>query len=123
MKTKLPRTYKTLKSYSRAYLDSGRTHILNFDCLEDTAHPFLAWGICGTEFRATGKQYAHDLVSEDGVSCFKCMLKAGYLKYDSPKTYTNPYDQSKVQCGKYYLVMISFDNYKVGDIYTLQFQS
>ena len=80
MKTKLPRTYKTLRSSIRAYLDSGRTHILDFDCLEDTAHPFVAWGICGTE-------------------------------------------QSKVQCGKYYLVMLPFDNYKVGDIYTLQFQS
>tara|TARA_A100001515_G_C4477929_1_gene179083 strand:+ start:95 stop:496 length:402 start_codon:yes stop_codon:yes gene_type:complete len=130
-----PKPYKTLRSNDIHWFGdnnshSGKTHILDEVSFEDDYHPFYVKAICGTSFKTRYKDSAHNLDTERGVGCFKCMIKAGYVKYDSPVKIEHAKD--KVQVGKIYEVLIPFlcsrfhtetKKYNVGDSYFYHFKS
>jgi len=113
---------KTLKAQDRMWYgdgnnQEGKEHILDDVCFEDDFNPFLAKSICGSTFKTRYKDSAYQLDISKGVNCIKCMIKAGYLKYDSPRLMQYGAMEKPQQIGKYYIVEIAFDDYEVGDIY------
>ena len=123
--------FKTLKSkdhshdWKEDWNHTGKTHILDEVCLDEDYSAFYALGICGTQFKHRTKYNNNKLNISKGVDCFKCMLKAGYFKYDSP-TYLD-----SMQIGNYYIVQIAFAEtrhrklveYEVGDTYEYLFRT
>ena len=130
-----PQTLKTLKAsdnhwYGDGNNHSGKTHILDEVSFEDDYHPFYVKAICGTSFKTRYKDSASNLDSKTGVGCFNCMVKAGYLKYDSP--YFTEHAGDKVQVGKIYKVLVPFTcwrfsseerSYEAGDKYLYHYSS
>ena len=113
---------KTLKAQDSHWFGDGnnkqgKEHILDDVCFEDDFNPFLAKSICGTKFKTRYKDSAYALDINKGVNCIKCMIKAGYLEYDSPRLMQYGAMEKPQQIGKYYTVEIAFDDYEVGDIY------
>ena len=113
---------KTLKSQDSHWFGdgnnhTGKEHILDNISFSDDIHPFYVKTICGTKFKTRYKESAYALNINKGVNCIKCMIKAGYLKYDSPRLMQYGAMEKPQQIGKYYTVKIAFADYKVGDIY------
>lgn len=122
--------YRTLKARDRNwYGDSyhydmqGKEHILNNVSFEKDYHPFYVETICGTKFKTRNKEGASSLDTDKGVTCFKCMVKAGFLKYDSPLHLKFGAMEQPKQIGKKYIVLISFKDYKVGDTYEYTYKT
>ncbi len=122
--------YRTLKARNRDwYGDSyhydmeGKEHILDDVSFEKDYHPFYVKTICGTEFKTRNKESATYLETDKSVTCFKCMIKAGFVKYHSPLNLEFGAMTKPKQIGRQYTVLISFEGYKVGDIYEYVFRT
>jgi len=114
--------YRTLKAQDRMWYgdgnnQDGKEHILDDVCFEDDFNPFLAKSICGSTFKTRYKDSAYPLDVSKGVNCIRCMVKAGFLKYDSPVMMQYGAMEKSQQVGKNYKVQFPFDDYKVGDVY------
>ncbi len=129
-----PQPHKTLKSNDIHWFGdnnnhTGKTHILDPVSFEDDYHPFYVKTICGTSFKTRYKNSAKNLDTKTGVGCFKCMIKVGYVKYNSPYIVDL---HTKTQVGKIYEVLVPFvcsrfssqtREYKAGDKYLYHFKS
>ena len=114
--------FVTLKASDRHWYgdgnnQEGKEHILDNVSFEDDFHPFYVKTICNTKFQTRFKDSATSLDTSKGVNCFKCMIKAGFLKYHSPLLLEYGAMKKPQQIGKNYTVLIPFKNYEVGDIY------
>jgi hypothetical protein len=130
-----PQTLKTLRAsdyywYGDNNSHNGKSHILDEISFDDDYHPFYVKAICGTSFKTRYKDSASNLDSKIGVGCFNCMVKAGYVKYDSP--YCIELTGQKEQVGKVYEVLVPFEcwrfssekrTYKAGDKYIYHYSS
>lgn len=114
--------YRTLKAQDRMWYgdgnnSDGKEHIIADVSFEKDFNPFLAKSICGSTFKTRHKDSAYPLDTSKGVNCIRCMIKAGFLKYDSPIVMKYGAMENSEQIGKNYKVQIAFQDYKVGDIY------
>lgn len=126
-----PQTLKTLKANDRSWFGddyhytyelSGKEHIIDEVSFEEDYHPFYVKGICGTTFKTRYKDTAANLDMSKELSCFKCVKKAGFVQYHAP-LYLEPHKENSPQVGKYYKVLIAFDIYKKGDIYSYYYRT
>ena len=122
--------HRTLKANDRMWYGDtyhydvqGKEHIIDDVSFTKDYHSFYVQGICGTRFKTRNKDNASYLDTNKSVTCFKCMIKAGFVKYHSPLNLKFGSMTKPKQIGKKYTVLISFDDYKVNDIYEYTYKT
>ena len=116
--------FRTLKSSDRSWYGDtyhydmqGKEHIINDVSFTNDYHPFYVESICGTRFKTRNKDNATYLDTNKSITCIKCMIKAGFLKYHSPLYLKYGGMTEPKQVGRNYKVLVSFDDYQVNDTY------